>query len=244
MNSKLKILLAGCFLACAPAFASITFCATSACLSPNDSTNWSSLGGDQTAIAGPFDATSTDAISVTGNFSTVAVFCPAVPSCSWSAGGTGMNAGDTDIWALDNTTNPQTGTGPITLAFGESLLGAGLYIEGDTSGTFTAAIEAFNGATPLGSGVYTTTSDSSGDTVFIGILDTVAEITSIQVSLTACAGCAFGTGDFAIDTLQMVDPSSGPSPTPEPSSMLLFGSGLAGMAWTLRKRSWKSGRRS
>jgi hypothetical protein len=239
-----KAFIAGLGLICAPAFASISFVTTPSGLGSNDSTNWSQEGPDQTELTSGFDATSSLGISLIGDFEgtagdgLVAVVCPATPSCSWTTSGTGMNAGDSDIWAFDNTSG--LGTGPLSLAFGTDLLGAGAWIEGDTNGQYTAEIQVYNGATLLftstaGEG----TSDSSGDPVFLGVLDTTPEITSVVFSLTSCGGCS-NLGDFAIDTLLMTDPASA---TPEPSSLLLLGSGLAGMAWTLRRKSWKKNRR-
>jgi hypothetical protein len=248
MNSKIKVLIAALCLTCAPAFASLSFVTTPGALGSNDSTSWSGLGGDETALGSTFGATSTGSISVTGAFTAtptaeglVAVVCPETP-CTWGPVSGGMVAGDTDIWAYNNSKD--VGTGPITLTLGTAILGAGLWIDGDTAGVFTAQIQVYNGVTLLGTSPGGT-SDSAGDPVFIGALDSSAVITKVVISLTSCAGCngSGDTADFAIDKLLMTD-SVVSSPTPEPSSLLLFGSGLAGIAWMVRKRSWKNGRRS
>ena len=183
-------------------------------------------------LAGAFDAASMLSIGVAGNFSSsdnnglLAVVCPASPSCGWGPSASGMVGGNTDVWAFDNNTS--LGTGPITLGFGKAVLGAGAWLQGDTSGAYTAAIQAFNGKTSLGA-AFAESSDSSGDPIFLGLLDTSAVVTSIQFSLTSCGGCS-NTGDFAIDTLLMKDSVSS---SPEPSSVLLLGSGLA---WLCRGR--------
>jgi len=231
-----------------PAFADIiTLETTPAGLGSNDSTIWSQLGADATTLSGPFSATSGLGVGVTGNFTAtdntglVAVVCPSNPSCSWSTSGAGMNAGDTDIWAFDPNAGggAGAGTGPISLAFSSGLFGAGAYIEGDTSGQYTASIQAFGVSGSLGA-AQTVTSDGSGDPVFIGLLDsTAADITKIQFSLTSCATGCTNLGDFAIDTLQMKDATSAPSGVPEPSSLLLLGGGLIGMGWARRRKSSK-----
>lgn len=227
-------------LACAPAFASLVFVTSPGGLGSNDSTNWAQLGGDQTTLSGGFSATSALSVGVTGSFAVsnglVVVVCPSGPSCGWGPVSGGMAPGDTDVAAFDNGTN--LGTGPITLTFSTALVGAGAWIDGDTSGTYTAAIQAFNGSTSLGA-AQTLTSDASGDPIFLGLVEqgpATADITKIVFSLTSCGGCT-NLGDFAIDTLLMTDSGSA---TPEPSSMLLMGGGLLGMGWVLRKKSRKN----
>ncbi len=224
-------------LACAPAFAALTFVTSPSGLGANDSTSWAQLGGDQTQILGPFTASSANGVTVTGDFSPtddtglVADVCPDSPSCSWGPTSIGMVAGDTDIWAFDNTSG--LGTGPVTLDFSTPLIGGGAWIQGDTAGSYTASIEAFNGATFLGS--FTENSDASGDPIFLGLLEnpSVSDITGIVFSLTSCGGCT-NLGDFAIDTLLMTDTATA---TPEPSSALFLGAGLAGIAWVIRNRT-------
>jgi len=246
MKSFLKVLILGTFMASAPAFGALTFCATAGCLGSNDSTGWSQLGGDATVLSGGFSATSGLGIGVTGAFSIVptdntglvADVCPDSPTCSWTTSGTGINAGDTTVWAFDPNAagGNGAGTGPITLSFGTDLIGGGAWLQADTTGSYTAQIQAVNGGTSLG--FFTVTSDGSGDPVFLGALDTTNDISKIVFSLTSCAGCS-NLGDFALDTLLMTDqPSSGG--VPEPSSLFLLGSGLLGMGWTVRRRSAKS----
>jgi hypothetical protein len=91
--------------------------------------------------------------------------------------------GDTLVWTFDNTNN--IGTGPLTLEFGKAVLAGGAAIQADFNGAFTAKVEAFNGGTLIGTA--TAMSDSNGDSVFIGIQDTAAEITSLVFDLTGCA---------------------------------------------------------
>ncbi len=223
-----------------PAFATITYIGSQAGLGADDSVNWSQLGGDQTALGG-FSAASALSVGVTGSFSAgnglVAVVCPASPNCSWTTSGTGMNGGDSALWAFDNSSG--LGTGPLTLTFATGVVGAGAWLQADTTGTYTASIQAFSGATSLGT--FTMTSDANGDPIFMGVLQSpaAANITEIIFSLTSCSSGCTNNGDFAIDTLLMTDGAG----VPEPSSELLMGSGLAVMAWMLRKRVTKDFRR-
>ena len=185
----------------------------------NDSTSWSALGSDGTVIPNSFAATSTDGVAISGsfagNFGLVAIQCPAAaPTCSWTGN---SPPGDTLVWTFDNTNN--IGTGPLTLEFGKAVLAGGAAIQADFNGAFTAKVEAFNGGTLIGTA--TAMSDSNGDSVFIGIQDTAAEITSLVFDLTGCA-MACDTGDFAVDKLISENP---PAAVPGP----IAGAGLPGL---------------
>jgi len=215
---------------------------TPAGLSLNDSFSWGQLGADGTSITDNFSATSAGSKTLTGSFGTSpndgldAVVCPPNSgTCSWTTSGSGINANDALIWAFDASSS--TGTAPVTFTFGTSLFGAGAWIQADTSGSYTVQLQLFNGASSLGTS--TTTSDASGDPVFLGGYDSVtADVTKVVFSLTSCAGCNGGLGDlgdFAMDTLQ-VKGSSGVGSVPEPGSFLLVGGGLAAVAWRARKR--------
>ena len=117
-----------------------------------------------------------------------------------------LPAGDTLVWTFDPNTN--IGTGPLTLGFGKAVLAGGVAIQSDFPVVFTAKVEAFNGGTLIGTA--TAMSDSNGDSVFIGIQDTAAEITSLVFDLTlmGCGSLACGNSDFAVDTLMSLNPTA------------------------------------
>jgi hypothetical protein len=167
----------------------------------NDYVKWGQLGASATVLGSSVAAKSAGGVAVnvgfTGPNSLAAAVCAASPACSWS--GTGFAAGDRIIWASDAAAG---GNGPVTLSFGTNVSGAGALVQADEPGQFTARIQAFNGATLLGS--FTVTSNTNGDAVYIGILDqTGPNITSVTFSLTACgfgdANCVLS--DFALDTV-------------------------------------------
>jgi hypothetical protein len=173
---------------------------------PNDSTTWNGLGADGATIPNTFSATSAGGVSVSGSFAgtggLVAIECPASPSCSWT-GSSPFTAGEHLIWAFNNSTS--VGTGPLTLGFGAPVLAGGLDIQADAAGAFTAQVEAFNGATLLGT--ESLASDTAGDPIFIGAKDIVADITSLGFVLTACTGTGCDLNDFAVGTLLSVNPT-------------------------------------
>jgi len=135
----------------------------------NDSTSWAGLGPDGTTIPSPFHATSTDGVAITGTFAGGSGLT-AVQGVSWTGG---FPAGDHLVWTFNNATN--TGTAPLTLAFGTAVFAGGLEIQADLPGAFTAQVQAFDGATSLG--IENLASDAAGDPIFIGAQDTTADIT-------------------------------------------------------------------
>jgi hypothetical protein len=163
----------------------------------NDSVQWSQLGSDGTTLGSSAAATSGGGTAVTltltGPNSVVSVACTASP-CSWS--GAGFTAGDSLIWTSDSGNG---GNAPLTLSFARGVSGVGASIQADGPGQFAAQIQAFNGATSLGS--FTVTSDANGDAEYIGVLDqSGTNITSVVFSLTTCVGTCT---DFAIDTANL-----------------------------------------
>jgi hypothetical protein len=154
----------------------------------------------------------------------------AVVGTSWPAG-PGFNSGDRLVWAFDNSVSVNAGSGPLTLGFGTAVLAGGVEIQSDAVGIFTAQVQAFNGATSLGT--FALASDAAGDPIFLGARDTVADITSLAFVLTTCRGAPCDINDFAVDTLRSINPAT--SSAPEPGTLALLGTSLLGLA-ALRHR--------
>jgi len=171
-------------------------------LSPDSSISWGQLGADQTPVNAAFSVLSNKGLGVnvnlTGSNSVVSVVCKEAPpfskDCSWN--GIGFTAGDSLLWTVNAWTG---GNGPLTLTFTSGIVGAGALLQSDVPGQFTASIQAFNGATSLGT--FTQQSDTEGHAVYLGVKDNSgANITSVVYSLTACAAsCA----DFAVDGVDL-----------------------------------------
>ena len=186
--------------------------------SADDSVPWSQLGSNGTSLPVSFDANSiggtTVSVALTGPDSLLSVVCPS-SACSWM--GRGLPAGDSLLWTSDGHNG---GNGPITLSFDDDVAGAGAFIQADSPAQFTAQIEAFDGATSLGS--FSVTSDSTGQPLYIGVLDNSdANISSIVLTVSDSAGQSMT--DFAIDTLYLTSsavapPAAIPTATPTPKA--------------------------
>jgi hypothetical protein len=101
----------------------------------------------------------------------------------------------------------------LTVNFAAPVSGAGAQIQLDNSGPFTATLEAFAGNTSLGlvTEIGQSSTAEDGSAIFLGAIDTSAEITSIVFGIENPPPFA---GDFAINTLSL-------NTVPEPSSIVL-----------------------
>src|ERR1700674_60049 len=167
----------------------------------NDFVSWSKLGPDATLLGLSFSAPLAvgivpGTVTLAGANSVVSVVCAASP-CSWK--GSGFTTADSLLWTSDAG---NSGNGPVTLTFAAPITGAGAMIQANAPGAFTAQIQAFNGATLLGS---FTVNSVAGAAVYIGGQDqTGANITKVVFSLTACGPLDLSScTDFAIDTVNL-----------------------------------------
>lgn len=234
MLRKVAMVLIATVAICTASFAGTITLATSATgLGENDSVTWGQLGPDSSIILNPFSATSAGGDSITGSFSTTTGLVATVGT-GWGPASGAFSDGDSLIWGFDNSVND--GTGPVTISFPMEV-GVGAAIQPDSPGQFVVKLELFNGSTSLG--FVTETSDSEGDALFIGAVDTVQELTSATFSLLSVASNPNdernNLGDFAIDTLYL---QNAVASTPEPASILLVGAGLLAFG-LMRPRSRK-----
>lgn len=219
-----------------------------------DVLNWSQLGADKTSVWSNFfaytssvDPSSSFVDTVSGRL-TSGNGRVMQAGVDWTASG-GIQANDALLQTSSTGTN---GTGPLTLSMSGSY-GVGAYIDSDGVGAFTARIQAFSG---LNSVLDTTVTSSNGDAIFLGVLDTKADITRVVYSLMS-APVGFSTGDFVMDKIlfqnsasaplsspPITAPSSAPlapistaaDPAPEPGSIGLMIIGCVALGFKFRKR--------
>jgi hypothetical protein len=175
-----------------------------AALSPNDSIDWGQLGPDSTSLGTSEDVTSASGLNATVSTDDLSGLLRADEGRSWTGN---FTIGDHLI------NNNGFSEFALTVNFAAPISGAGAQIQLDNSGPFTATLEAFAGNTSLG--LFTENGQSStaedGSAIFLGVIDTIAEITSIVFGIENPPPFR---GDFAINTLSL-------NTVPEPSSIVL-----------------------
>jgi hypothetical protein len=225
----------------AAACSQAAFIMNPALLNTNDSVSWSQLGNPGAPVLPSLDATSLNGInlvvSLTGSAGgTAGEVCPA-GNCNYSAG-PGFNAGDHLLWTEDSFGN---GTGPLNIAFSTPVEGVGFYLQLTAPGTFVASF------TEIAAGHNTTeylASDSNGDPLFVGAVDSIPDLTGIAVAIQSCVPASPGgcdVSDFAIDRLDLA------TAVPEPATFIPVFGALLLLAFCFRPSGigpqWKAMKR-
>jgi hypothetical protein len=202
-----------------------------------DYVNWvTAYGPDQTSVSQNFFVSSSWNDSILANLANG----PGkilVGGKDWAVSPSASS--DTGIVAKDDLLSAGTeGGGPLTLNF-RPTYGVGTFVQADGHAQFTARIQAYAGINSVLD--MTVSSDAYGDAVFLGVADTLQEITKVVLSLTQ-APVGYKTGDFVVDTLYIqtspfvaIVPPPPPDPlasvsNPEPSTFGMFAIALLGIA--------------
>jgi hypothetical protein len=233
---KKKLLLLTIAVLCLASFASadtfVTY-ATRVAQNPSDFFDWSTIAPPGTQVTTPQSVTSfngTNAVLV-GNIDG-SPFLTEQEGFTWTGN---FDYGESLIWTGNAAQFGVGGIGPMAMVFAVPVGSVGFEIMADFYGTFTASLTAFdvNGNALF---TYTNTNGVSngledGSALFMGLGDlSGSKISSVEFTITSSVG-TFANDDFAID-----DASIGSTAVPEPSSLMLLGSGLLGLATVARRK--------
>jgi len=233
---KKKLLLLTIVVLCFASFASAdTFVqfTSRAQQNPSDFFDWSLIAPPGTIVNTPqfvpgFDPTNPNAVLV-GNIDG-SQFLTMQEGVTWLGN---FDYGESLIWT-GNTNFGIGGLGPMAAVFFNPVGSVGFTIQADFYGPFTAFLTAFDAnGNPLASLTLNGVSNGleNGSALFMGLGDKSGDNISFIEYTISTQVITGGSNDFAID-----DISIGYHVTPEPSSLVLLGSGLLGLAGVARRK--------
>jgi hypothetical protein len=212
MNAKqgfVAAFVAAALAWCSPSLAAISFVSSSAALGANDSLLWNQFGANVTQIPNPAAGSTTNGIGVTVSQATGAAYTIQITASS----GVGplFPIGER-VYKTDGPGFGFSG-GPVTVTFAQGILGfgtvydAGYYLQG-----FSGTISAYDaGSNLLGSFPFSAPPPppgGPGSQLFIGVLDSTAEIRRVVIDGTAAASFP---EDFLLGKV-LVTSAAGPAP--------------------------------
>lgn len=186
----------------------------------NDLVDWGQVGLCIPDLPAPFTAVSAGGIGVSGSVANGATVNTTTQRHPDDSGGCPSYDGWFGNFAPDDNLIWTNNAGPLTLTFDRPVSGAGAQIMADFYGDFTAQLDAYSGATLLGSVVNLagfSIGDADNSAIFLGLRDLDgAEITSVVFTVLSAS---IDPDDFAINQVSLDE-------VPEPATWALLGSGL------------------
>lgn len=178
-----------------PVATGLTQITTRAALGGTDFVSWGQFGATEFEFENPSDATTNLSATVSVSMQAGNNFVRNDQGNTWAGN---FASGDMLLWTNYTSANLNI----LTLVLPAGIAAAGTQIQTNSTGSFTAKIEAFNsGNTSLGSFVVNGNSTTSGDNsaVFLGVRNSSA-IAKIEISVLTAAS---NRGNYAINRLEL-----------------------------------------
>lgn len=167
-------------------------------LAANDAVDWAQLPDDGSALPSPLDVVTGLGRVVTATDGTG--FNRLTEGSSWIGN---FAIGDAVLWTSVDGSDALT-SASLLLSFAQPVYGLGAQIQANYYGAFSATLELFDGAVPLGLFVISglSTVDGDGSAPYLGAVDSLPSITAARFTLTTPAqdcsdlllNCGFALG--------------------------------------------------